>query len=556
MKNKWFLLALCAVALFFILPIGGRPLMAPDETRYAEIAREMIESGDWVSPKLNGVRYFEKPPMGYWLWAASMKLFGENAFALRLPGMLATLGCALLIYLLSLRCLERKTALFATAIFLTLPLVFVLGAVGILDPILTFFLTATNAFFFLAIEENCPRKKKWFYLFLSGLLCGCAFLTKGFLAFAVPAVSIVPYLIWEKRWKEILTLPWLPLLGVIAVSAPWAIAVHRAEPDYWNYFVFVEHLNRFFGQEKAQHSESIFYFIPVLLLGLLQWIIMLPDAVLGLRKSVFTNKLLKYSLCCFVMPFLFFSCSSGKLATYILPCFAPLSILIAAGLSERFFTERKSMLSFKITAILFSAILIPGVIALTVNQFTAWPVGLYKPYEFLKYVLVVLAALVWTACMLYALKTNTPERKIALYLYGFLYTVICSHFVFPDIVSERKAPSEFLATVPVPKDAALVTFRRPFQDVCWVYKRADAYMFVSRGEIDYGLKYPEAEHRHLPDVAALRELIRREKEKGKEVYFVSRTDVVTEDYKDTFPPYEWRKSSAGDSPDGYSVVKF
>ena len=214
------------------------------------------------------------------------------------------------------------------------------------------------------------------------------------------------------------------------------------------------------------------------------------------------------------------------------------------------------MLSFKITAILFSSFLILGVIALTVNQFTAWPVGLYASHEFLKYILVVLAALVWAACMLYALKTNTPERKIALYLYGFLYTVICSHFVFPDIVSERKAPSEFLATVPVPKDAALVTFRRPFQDVCWVYKRADAYMFVSRGEIDYGLKYPEAKHRHLPDVAALRELIRREKEKGKEVYFVSRTDVVTEDYKDTFPPYEWRKSSAGNSPDGYSVVKF
>ena len=64
MKNKWFLIALCVVALFFILPIGGRPLMAPDETRYAEIAREMIESGNWVSPTLNGVRYFEKPPMG------------------------------------------------------------------------------------------------------------------------------------------------------------------------------------------------------------------------------------------------------------------------------------------------------------------------------------------------------------------------------------------------------------------------------------------------------------------------------------------------------------
>ena len=258
MQKKWILIIAAITALFFILPIGGRPLMAPDESRYAEIAREMIAANDWVSPTLNGVRYFEKPPMGYWLWAGSMKLFGQNAFALRLPGMLATLGSALLVFFLALRYLDRRNALFAAAVYLTFPLVFVLGSVAILDPILTFFLTATTAFFFLAIDENCSRKKKWGLLFLSGVMCGCAFLTKGFLAFAVPAVCIVPYLLWEKRWKELLILPWLPLLGVIVISAPWAIAVHQAQPDYWRYFIFVEHIQRFFGQEKAQHSEPFF----------------------------------------------------------------------------------------------------------------------------------------------------------------------------------------------------------------------------------------------------------------------------------------------------------
>lgn len=557
MQKKWILIIAAITALFFILPIGGRPLMAPDESRYAEIAREMIAANDWVSPTLNGVRYFEKPPMGYWLWAGSMKLFGQNAFALRLPGMLATLGSALLVFFLALRYLDRRNALFAAAVYLTFPLVFVLGSVAILDPILTFFLTATTAFFFLAIDENCSRKKKWGLLFLSGVMCGCAFLTKGFLAFAVPAVCIVPYLLWEKRWKELLILPWLPLLGVIVISAPWAIAVHQAQPDYWRYFVFVEHIQRFFGQEKAQHSEPFFYFIPVLLLGMLQWVIMLPDLVLGLRKNIFSNKLLKYSFCCFLMPFLFFSLSSGKLATYILPCFAPLAILIAAGLSERFFIERKSMLSFKITAILFSTVLIIGAVGLSINQFTGWPVRLYSHEEFVKYIMIVLAAVLWAVFMFAALSKNTPpERKITLYIFGFLYVIVCSHFIFPDVVAERKAPSEYLATVPIPADATLITFRRPFQDVCWTYKRSDAYIFLSKGEIKYGLAYPDAEHRFIADLEGLQKLIRSEKAKGKEVYFVTRTDLLTEDFKDTFPPFEWKQSSGNGADDCYSVVKF
>ncbi len=557
MTKKWILIAAFIAALFFILPIGGRPLMAPDESRYAEIAREMIASGDWVSPTLNGVRYFEKPPMGYWLWAVSMKLFGQNAFALRLPGMLATLGSALLVFLLALRCLDRRTALFATAVYLTFPLVFVLGSVAILDPILTFFLTATTAFFFLALEENCSRKKKWGLLFASGVMCGCAFLTKGFLAFAVPAVCIAPYLLWEKRWKDLLTLPWLPLLGVIAVSAPWAIAVHQAQPDYWRYFVFVEHFQRFFGQEKAQHSEPFFYFIPVLLLGMLQWVVMIPDIVLGLRKSIFSGKLLKYSFCCFLMPFLFFSLSSGKLATYILPCFAPLAILIAAGLSERFFIERKSMLSFKITAILFSTVLLAGVVGLSINQITGWPVKLYSGGELIKYVMIVLAAVLWAVFMLAALRRNIqPERKIALYIFGFLYVIVCSHFIFPDIVAERKAPSEYLATVPIPENATLITFRRPFQDVCWTYRRSDVYMFLSQGEIKYGLAYPDAKHRFIPGIEELQKLIQSEKSKGREVYFVTRTDLLTEDFKDSFPPFAWKLSSGNGADDCYSVIKF
>ena len=113
-----------------------------------------------------------------------------------------------------------------------------------------------------------------------------------------------------------------------------------------------------------------------------------------------------------------------------------------------------------------------------------------------------------------------------------------------------------MATVPIPADATLITFRRPFQDVCWTYKRSDAYIFLSKGEIKYGLAYPDAEHRFIADLEGLQKLIRSEKAKGKEVYFVTRTDLLTEDFKDTFPPFEWKQSSGNGADDCYSVVKF
>jgi len=133
------LILLLLYVLIYLVPLGLRPLMIPDEVRYAEIPREMIQSGNWVVPHLNGLRYFEKPVLGYWLVAGSMQLFGENAFAVRLPGALSAGLSALAIFLLlagSGR--TRKTALSAAMIYLTLFGVFLMGSYNILITVLVF----------------------------------------------------------------------------------------------------------------------------------------------------------------------------------------------------------------------------------------------------------------------------------------------------------------------------------------------------------------------------------------------------------------------------------
>lgn len=135
----------------YIYPLGYRPLAIPDETRYAEIPREMLATGDWITPRLNGLRYFEKPPMGYWLNAMSIALFGENEFAVRFPSALAAGITTLMVFLLALRISgRRRIAMAAAIIHMTFMEVYIVGVTSVLDNFLTLFLTAGIICFYLA----------------------------------------------------------------------------------------------------------------------------------------------------------------------------------------------------------------------------------------------------------------------------------------------------------------------------------------------------------------------------------------------------------------------
>ncbi len=556
-KYCWPALIVLVVLVVYILPIGGRPLISPDETRNAEIAREMVESGNFITPTLNGVRYFEKPPLSYWCSSLSFRLFGQNPFALRLPCILVMLGTALMVYLLTARFYDRKLALIATAIFATYPLVFVLGTVAITDMYLTFFVTATMTAYFFAIQEGVSQKRRLLLLFLAGILSAFAFLSKGFIAFAIPVICIVPYLIWDRKWKLIFTTPWLPLLGAVLVLAPWGIVIHRQEPDFWHYFFFVEHIQRFFGGEKAQHGNHIFYFIPVFLGGIALWVIMLPDVFKGVRRQISTSPLLKFALCSFVMPFLFFSLSSGKLATYILPCFAPFAILTAGGLQKTFIEEKREFL-FRLTIRIFWILLFLTVTAVLVNLLTGFPQTLFMKHEAWKAGLIVLAAGLWATGMRFSLLAKEPHLKLLVFMASLFPVVIGANIVFPDVVAERKAPVAFLESlrplIPA-ENCIIVTNRRPFQDVCWAFKTRDMRMYGSPGEIEYGLSYPEAKHRFLKDFDDLEALVWDQRKKKGSVIFVSRTDDFLDIVK-KLPAPVWTRTTSPGAEEGFTVAQF
>jgi 4-amino-4-deoxy-L-arabinose transferase len=532
--------------LAYILPIGYRPLIIPDETRYAEIPREMIATGDWIVPRLNGVRYFEKPVMGYWLNGLAMLVFGENPFAARFPSAMAAGLSALMVWLLMRRSGGGPASgLIAALIFLTTFEVVGTGVFSVLDGPLSMFITMAMTAFYLA--SNAPRGsgKEKGLLALFGMCCGMAFLTKGFLAFAVPVVVIVPYMIWEKRWKDLFRMAGIPIVAATLIALPWAIAVHLKEPDFWNYFFWVEHVKRFMA-EDAQHKAPFWFYFLMFPLAALPWSFMVPAAVRGMDRSMMQTALFRYALCWFSAPLLFFSAASGKLITYILPCFPPFALLLTYGLTAYFGKGHRK--AFRAGAVTLSVFLLAALVGLIIMQTTG--IGGLVPYSAeWKVFAIATAMLLLVVVLLHSLKKETLADKIgSISLAVFLFLTI-AQFALPDKLIAHKAPGELLLrnASRVQADTCLVSFNSTVRAVCWFYKRSDV-LVLRGGEMAYGFSYPEARHRLL-DLKQLKALI--EENKGK-VVLISKFEKY-QYLKTQLPPPIYEDHTG---PDGFAFAQY
>ena len=496
-------------AIVYLLPLGLRQLGVPDEMRYGEIAREMNATGDYISPHLNGLRYFEKPAGGHILNAVAMKLFGETNFAVRLMPVLFSGLSALALFQLMRRKYGGAVSAMAAFILLTCAEFMGVGTYSVLDSIVTGFITLTLFCFYPAL--SLPRGwKQAGWLSLAGVFAGGAFLIKGFIAFAVPVVVIVPYLWIQKRWKDLFILPWIPVLSAVLVSLPWSLAVAAREPDFWRYFFWEEHINRFFSREHAQHENPFWYFIPVFIGGTIPWIFTAAGPLRDLLRERRKDPLIRFALCWLIAPFLFFSASSGKLGTYILPCFPPFALLLAVALGYRM--ERgKSDRPLHVGMYGLGAILvllwfaIPVVAILNVlgklppldAHITAKLIGAFAGVSLALAMLVV------------GRRTDKMIRKV--WMLGgacaALFVTITAYA--PTEVSPALGIQGLLKSEQafIDQNTVIVGDPKTTHAMCYVYQRDDIYLFSRWGEFDYGLTYPEAKHRFLPDDIALNDLI-------------------------------------------------
>lgn len=353
-KERWqFWILWLALGL---APLFLRPLWEPDEARYAEIPREMLRSGDWLTPTLNQVAYFEKPPLQYWLSAASMKLFGVQPWAARLPLALASLLALWAAWRLARR-LGAPRPLWAAFMAATMLLGFFCGQVLTLDALFAAFLAVALCGVVEAVGARCAGGPALPWTLLAFGALAAATLTKGIAAPVLLGGAALASLVWtrgEARLRRAVLRTLFDPLGwvlLLALTVPWFVAVDRANPGHARFFFIHEHFARFTSHVHRREASSNWvvdklYFPGVFLVGVLPW---LAASLLGLRRAWgFLRRRLAPAgeagglnrwtvallLAAFAMPMLFFSASGSKLYPYILPVAVPVAVLACAFAEE------------------------------------------------------------------------------------------------------------------------------------------------------------------------------------------------------------------------------
>jgi len=347
-RLQFFLIWLC----LGLVPLFLRPLWEPDEARYAEIPREMLALGDWLTPRLNFVLYFEKPPLQYWLSALSMKVFGHSAIAARLPLALATLVSMAAAYLLARR-LGARRPMWAAFMVATTILGFISAQILTLDALFSAFLVASVVFAAEAVTARYEGRGAMAWTLGAFATAALALLTKGLAAPVLLGGVMLASLAFAWRDSKLRNLVLRVLfdpfgwLLFLAISAPWFWFVEKANPGHAQFFFIHEHFARFTSNVHARQGAKNpildkLYFVGVLLVGLLPW---LSASVAGLwrgwrfaRRSkgpmaeggALHRWTVGFTLMAFAVPFLFFSASGSKLTQYILPVVVPLVALACA----------------------------------------------------------------------------------------------------------------------------------------------------------------------------------------------------------------------------------
>jgi len=364
LSEKTLFFTLFLIAFLSLIPfLHLSPLFDEDEGYFAEISREMIESGDYITPRLNGNPEFDKPVLIYWMQAASMKLFGINEFSVRLPSAIATLIWTLVTFYFFKRHLNIQRAFLAGIFLISSIQITITGKAAIADALLNLFLTLSMFSAFDFYKERKP-----YQLRLAFLYSGLGFLTKGPIAILVPLAASAIFCLSQgqmKTWIKSVLNP-VGISIFIVVSMPWYILEYMDQGEkFIQDFFFKHHIQRFQTALEG-HSGSFLYYIPVILIGTLPH----SGLVFLLFKHVkryTAEPLYRFCLIWFLFVFIFFSLSGTKLPHYIIYGYPPLFILYADA-----FEQAESTWIYLVPGGLFLAVMavVPLFIPIIINYVT------------------------------------------------------------------------------------------------------------------------------------------------------------------------------------------
>jgi 4-amino-4-deoxy-L-arabinose transferase-like glycosyltransferase len=345
------LVVLCAVVNFFGL--GRVPLLGPDEPRYAEVAREMYEAGDWITPQLGGINWFEKPALTYWISTAGYALFGVSEFSARAGiALLASIG-VLLLYFFGKKVRSSRFGYLSASTLVTC------GMWPGFSRAVTFDLTLSVAlelgllsFFLWQSREDAKGKRSLWLVFCFAL--GLAVLAKGLVGIVLPLIVIGPYLLLTRQLKVVVR-PGLLLSGILVFSATaatwyWPV-ISRHGTDFINDFFLAHHLQRYVSN-KFRHPQPFYFFWIIAFVGIFPWSFYVASNAWQSMKRLWarfdwaSDRLSLFLWLWVLMPVLFFSFSGSKLPGYILPVFPPIAMIVGMELEKWWEADEPKRMKF------------------------------------------------------------------------------------------------------------------------------------------------------------------------------------------------------------------
>ncbi|HEX4963896.1 MAG TPA: phospholipid carrier-dependent glycosyltransferase [Thermoanaerobaculia bacterium] len=502
--------------LLFFGGLGSVPLLDPDEGRYAEIPREMLQRHDFVTPHLDGVLYFEKPPLYYWLNAAASAALPSPEIASRLAGAcfgLAGLGLA---WLLGSAMGGKRTGLLAAIVLGTAPLYVALARAAIIDMTVTFFLSAALTCFWLAQEredDGLRTRLLWYGVFAAAAL---ATLAKGLIGIVIPGAVAFLFLLFTRRWSVLRRVPWVggPLL-FLAIAAPWHVLAARRNPDFlWFYFVH-EHVLRY-ATAEAERQQPFWFFGAILLVGLLPWSGLFPAAAALLRRAPERLRdrrdrpALVFLLSWAGFVVLFFSASRSKLVPYVLPALPPLAVLAALAVAEAEEREGRARRWLRLGAV--AGALLLGILAVPFLWASLGLVELFSPRfsPFLfAFALPAVAMALVAAAVWWRLGATEEGRAwgLAAMAGGAVLLIGCLWAVGPRVALDRSSQglASFLKNHLGPQDEVYAYDCYPQSLPVYLGRLIGVVRY--RGELAFGIDHlpPETRARRFPTAGQFQE---------------------------------------------------
>jgi 4-amino-4-deoxy-L-arabinose transferase-like glycosyltransferase len=326
-------------ALWLGATIGLRPLFVPDEGRYVGVALSMLHTGDWLVPKLDGLPFFHKPPLFYWITATSLAVFGTHEWAARAAPFLAGMASAITLFWFLSHYASRRAAGFGVMLLGTFPLFFDAAQFASMDMLVGSLISITILLLAHVSQQLHSGKSATRILVLAYATAGLGMMTKGMIGFVLPGMVITFWLLWNRRFTHLYKLISLPGLVVfLAIVTPWFALMELKFPGFLHYTFIYQQFDRYLDS-SFNNPQPIYFYVMVLFGGLIPWAVGLfwltsfPNnrQLMSLKR---TNHLLSLGVVWLSSILLFFSIPTSKLIGYILPTVPSLALLLALAFDK------------------------------------------------------------------------------------------------------------------------------------------------------------------------------------------------------------------------------